>query len=266
MYEHRQCPYNRRVKHSIPTRRENELVADLTTHRVLHRAMCVDCNRLTNLTAALADGTDHMAVESERSIAVRDYLARVLAVIRSHHEAEEKALWPVIEAAAGEVIGQAMLAKHTADHHRLGHLLDQAQALTDQLAAGITYRRWAGKLSAELRALSRLLEWHVAEEQRQVFPPIACHVRVDDYAWVLPQCRFLFPSAMLPFTVPWIAHHAAPDELRRMLTETWPGMRVVLQIFAERFATQHRLVFGSDRQDPDQKWVALTHAQPGKTR
>lgn len=261
MYEHRQCPYNRRVKLAIPARRESEPVADLTTHRVLHRAMCVDSYRLTNLAAALADSTDRLTAESERSIAVRGYLAGVLAVIRNHHEAEDGVLWPVIEAAAGEAVEQAMLTKHTTDHHRLSRFLDRTQALTDQLAAGRTDRRWAGKLSTELRALNRLLEWHVAEEEHQVFPLIACYVGVDDYAWVLQQSRVQVPSALLPFAVPWIAHHAAPDELRRMLAETWPGMRVLLQIFADRFVTQHRLVFGSDRQQPTSE-VGSAHPCP----
>lgn len=182
MPEHPQRTYNRRVRLSITTRRESEPVADLTTHRVLHRAMCVDSYRLTNLAAALTHGTDDMAFGSERTIAVRDYLTQVLAMIRSHQATEDKVLWPVIEAAAGGVVGPAMLAKHTTDHHRLGQLLDRTQALTDQLAAGGTDRRWAGTLSAELKVLSRLLEWHVTEEERQVFPLITCHVRVDDYA------------------------------------------------------------------------------------
>lgn len=261
MPEHPQRTYNRRVRLSITTRRESEPVADLTTHRVLHRAMCVDSYRLTNLAAALTHGTDDMTFGSERTIAVCDYLTQVLAMIRSHQATEDKVLWPVIEAAAGGVVGPAMLAKHTTDHHRLGQLLDRTQALTDQLAAGGTDRRWAGRLSAELRVLSRLLERHVTEEERQVFPLITCHVRVDDYAWVLQQSRLRLPSALLPFAVPWIAHHACPDELPRMLTEAWPGMRVVLQIFADRFTTQHHLVFGWDRQQPTPE-VSSAHPCP----
>lgn len=227
---------------TITVRGAGEPVADLTAHRVAHRAMCLDVHSLAELNAA---GNDVVAAEEQRSIAVRDYLSRVFAVIRSHHETEDEVLWPVIEAAAGAAVGPAMLARHTADHHWLGRLLDHAQVLIDQLPAGYTERGRGGALSTELRVLGRFLEWHVAREERHVFPLITCHVGVEAYAWVLQQSWSWLPSAQLPFAVPWLAHHATPDELSRMLAPTSRRMHVLLQIFDERFTAQHRLVFGA---------------------
>jgi iron-sulfur cluster repair protein YtfE (RIC family) len=215
-------------------RRSDDPVPDLTDYVVVHRAMTVDTRRLAQAAARVGD--------RPRAAAMRTYLAGLSSEIRNHHHVEDHAAWPLILSAAGPEA--AALAALTDDHHRLDPLLDDAERIAAELVERPTDEDVADRLAATLDQLAMLLDQHVADEEREVFPLIRAHVAESDYAWLQQQFRRGLTLRALPFVVPWVVRHAAPDELPRLVGDAgWP-LRVVLRMFRGRFAALEQRVFG----------------------
>jgi iron-sulfur cluster repair protein YtfE (RIC family) len=218
----------------------DEPVPDLTKHALLHRAMTVDMRRLAETAGQIALRPHRIA--PRRVAALRDYLAGVIAEIRSHHQLEDNAAWPMVRAAAGPQA--TALAALTEGHRQLDPLLDAATELASRLALSPADRMIAIGLTATLRELSELLNRHVADEEREVFPLIRAHVRIEDHAWLQQQFRRNLSVRTVPFMMPWAVHHATEEELPQILAAAeWP-LRLQLRISWRRFATRERLVFG----------------------
>jgi iron-sulfur cluster repair protein YtfE (RIC family) len=191
---------------TIVPRAPHEPAPDLTDYVVVHRAMTVDVRRLARAAQELAGRAD-----GPRARALRAYLAPVLGEIRSHHQVEDDVVWPLLGRAAGGA-GAAVLAGLTDDHHELDQLLDGADMLAEGLAARPADGMLAGRLATCLTDMSALLDRHVADEERDVFPLIRRHVRVEDYRWAQQRFRGNLDPRLLPFVVPWVLGHATPDE------------------------------------------------------
>jgi iron-sulfur cluster repair protein YtfE (RIC family) len=223
---------------TIIPRAPHEPVPDLTDYVVVHRAMTVDVRRLARAAHELAGRAD-----GARARALRDYLAPVLGEIRSHHQVEDDAVWPLLERAAGGA-GGVVLAGLTDDHHDLDRLLDAAGLQATALAARPADAGLAGRLATCLTEMSTLLDRHVADEERDIFPLIRRYVRVGDYRWAQKQFRGNLDPRLLPFLVPWVLAHATPAERRTLLAEAgWP-LRVLHAAFRGRFTARAELVFG----------------------
>lgn len=223
---------------TIVPRAPHEPVPDLTDYVVVHRAMTVDVHRLARAAHELAGRAD-----GRRARALRDYLAPVLGEIRSHHQVEDDVVWPLLTRAAGGA-GGVVLAGLTDDHHQLDRLLDGAITLADGLAARPADGMLARRLAACLTDMSALLDRHVADEERDVFPLIRRHVRVEDYRWAQRQFRGNLDPRLLPFLVPWVLGHATPDERSALLAEAGRPLRVLHRVFRGRFTARAGLVFG----------------------
>jgi iron-sulfur cluster repair protein YtfE (RIC family) len=224
-------------------RRPDEPAPDLTDYRVVHRAMTTDLRRLTEVADRIARGEP---VDARRAAALRDYLAGVDAEIRSHHQIEDDHVWPFLEAVRGHAdaadIGD--LTGLTGDHDELDPVLDAAGHAARRLAAAPVDRVAAERLAAVLENLSALLERHIADEERVVFPVIRQYVRVDDYRRLQRRFRGNLSLRALLFAAPWVVAHATPSEQAALLAEAGAGLRLLLRVVGGRFAARSRLVFG----------------------
>ena len=212
-----------------PARRAGDPAPDLTDYRVVHRAMTVDLDRLATAAAELVDRPD-----PARLAALRHYLGAVSGEITSHHRVEDDHVWPLLEAVAGD---RTALVALTDDHDRLDPLLERAADLAAR-------DRATPELVAVLREVADLLLRHVADEERDIFPIIVDRVRVADYLRIQERFRANLGPRLLPFVVPWVLRHATADERARLLAEAGPALRVLNAVFARRFRTRERLVFG----------------------
>jgi iron-sulfur cluster repair protein YtfE (RIC family) len=231
---------------TIIPRRPDQPAVDLTDYVVVHRAMTVDVRRLAEVAACFALQRERPV--PQRAQGLRDYLGGVSAEIHSHHQVEDDAVWPVLLAAAEADPRLAALAELTAltdDHHRLGPLLDAGAELAEAFAGHPGDVGVAADLAATLHDLSELLDRHIADEERDVFPLIAEHVRVADYAWLQQQFRRNLSPCTLPFVVPWVVRHSTAQELPALVAEAGWELRVLLQIFQGRFMAREQLVFGA---------------------
>lgn len=224
---------------TVTPRHPGDAEPNLTDYVVVHRAMTVDLHRLAAAADEIAQRA--AAVGPRRAAALRDYLAGVDSEIRSHHHVEDEVVWPLLVALAGPEVGLTGL---TDDHHRLDPLLDAADELADRLAADPADHTVAVRLAATLGELSELLDRHVADEERDVFPLIRRLVRVEDYARLQRRFRDNLSVRALPFVVPWAVRHATAEERPRILADAgWP-LRMLLAIFQGRFTARERLAFG----------------------
>ena len=75
----------------------------------------------------------------------------------------------------------------------------------------------AAALRASISELRDMLEEHIADEQEQIFPAMRRYLPADAYQWCQKQIQRTAPLPGVRFTAPWLARHAQPDELRRLL-------------------------------------------------
>ncbi|WP_202637788.1 hemerythrin domain-containing protein [Bailinhaonella thermotolerans] len=213
----------------VAPRRPGEPEADLTALVVIHRAMLTDLDRL----AAMLSSPGEPPASPERAAAVRDYTASLLTEIDHHHVNEDDVLWPVIERSAGQVIDLGPL---TDDHHALAPVLARCRSVLHR------DDRTLGRALGELRDL---LADHIGDEEREVFPVIRRHVPRAALAWVAKTIEKRAPLRQMVFTVPWLARHAEPAELDRLLRDAGPPARLLLAATRRRWRARERLVFGT---------------------
>lgn len=225
---------------TLSARQPDEPAPDLSDYTIVHRAMTTDLRRLGELVDRVAQGQERLG--ERRAAALREYLVGIDAEIRSHHQIEDDHVWPLLVAvAAGPTAG---LANLTSDHGELDPLLDAAKPLAARLAADPDDQRLAADLAAVLTEVSRLLDRHVADEERIVFPLIREYVRVADYRGLQRRFRGNLSPHALRFVVPWVVSHATAAEGLALRGDAGLPLRALLRVVTRRFADRQRLVFG----------------------
>lgn len=157
--------------------------ADLLGIRLAHRSMTTDVRRLTDTADAIGRG--HQLCPTRRAQAIGNYVDLLIESIDHHHHTEDDVLWPVLEAAAGAHVDLDALSD---DHTELADLLTE---LGDTSA---TFARSAAApdamtLARTLRRLGALLDEHLADEERAIFPIITGYVDKSDWAAVEDSAR-----------------------------------------------------------------------------
>ena len=206
---------------------------------VTHRAIRQDLRRLGACLGELASE----GVPAARAGAVCRYTAALLTEIRTHQQGEDEVLWPVIAATAGPAVDLAPL---TDDHQAIEVAADKASRALGRVGAEPAA---FGGLRTLVAALSCMLEEHIADEEAQVVPAMRRYLTVGAFLWCEKQIWRKAPLRDRMFTVPWLARHAQPQELRGLLAPggflarpllaaTWPGYRRL-----------ERQAFGSGQQE-----------------
>ena len=207
---------------------------DLTSIVVIHRAIRQDLRRLT---ACLAEIPRRGAPPSQAR-AIGRYTTALLAEIRAHHHHEDDIIWPVIAATAGQAVDLTPL---TDDHQAIDAAVGRAsQAL-------VSFTADTGAAAAALRAsiseLRDMLEEHIADEEEQIFPAMRRYLPADAYQRCQKQIQRTASLPGVRFTAPWLARHAQPDELSRLLAAGgWPA-RIVLAAARPGYARLERQAF-----------------------
>jgi len=211
---------------------------------VTHRAIRQDLRRIGACLGELALASEDVpAAPPARARAVRRYTAALLTEIRAHQQGEDEVLWPVIAVFAGQAVDLAPL---TDDH--------QAIEVTAAKASGALGRLHAepaalGELCTQVKALSCMLDEHIADEEAQVVPAMRRYLTVGACQWCEKQIWRRTPLRDRTFTVPWLARHARPQELRRLLAPggclAWP----LLAAARPGYRRLERQTFGSENQE-----------------
>lgn len=224
---------------AVSPRREGEPEVDLTAYRLVHRAMLTDVAALADLADRVAGGTSVLG--GDRAIALRSYTVRLCAEIAALHRAEAEVVWPVVAASAGSAVDLADLVD---DHHAMSPVLTRCRSAVDAIAVVPDDPETACALATAATDLLGLVQEHVDEEQRELFPALRGFVSTADFADAVCRIRREAGTRRLAWLLPWVAQHATPAEVEHALAGCGGSVRVLLTVSAPRFARHRRAALG----------------------
>jgi hemerythrin-like domain-containing protein len=226
---------------AVTPRRAGEPEADLFSFVLIHRAIRSGTRQLADAATGIANG---QPCSRERQRAIVQMALAVLCEITNHHEREDDVLWPVICAAVlGSDDGSATaveLADLSDDHVELHRVIARAERALPQFARDP--RTGAAEFGALMTEMADLLDEHIGEEEREVFPVIRAHVSAPDFA----RCEALFRKGtsigQLAFLLPWVADQCTPEERTELLAEAGRPLAVLLRLTEGRYLRRRDLV------------------------
>ncbi|WP_426514289.1 hemerythrin domain-containing protein [Dactylosporangium sp. McL0621] len=201
-----------------------------------HRSMRGDARRFAEVTRAIAEGG--VAGTPGRAKAIHRYLTDLCAGIHHHHQAEDDVLWPVLRATAGAEVD---LGELTDDHAQLDPLLDRIRIQSAALATTPGDRDAAASLADSLATLRDLLDEHIEDEERTIFPVIRRYVSGDQWQKVEDAVR---KGGKMGFELPRIERYATAGELEELYRLAGPVLRLMLAAVRPGFLRRERLIFG----------------------
>ncbi|GAA1013451.1 hypothetical protein Aple_054330 [Acrocarpospora pleiomorpha] len=207
---------------------------DLTGIRIIHRAMRGDLHRLVALTEAIGAGrTD---VSPARAAAIAHFVGQIRHTIHQHHTREDEIVWPLLERSAGAAVDLTDLSD---DHSTLDPLLEEMESAGRAFTAN---RDNIAPLAAAIRKLSELLDEHIEEEERRIFPVIAQYVTVADWERAETAIR---KGGSIKFDLAWVSQYATPAELAHIRSKAGPIITLMIAMIRPGHRRRQRLIFGS---------------------
>jgi hemerythrin-like domain-containing protein len=201
--------------------------------RLTHRAMRGDTRRLARLMDRLAAGDER--ADAARLNAIAAFATKLCDGIHHHHQAEDNVLWPVIVRSAGAEVDLSDLSD---DHAKLDPLLEEISWYATRLGKLPVA---AKRMAAALGTLADLLDEHIEEEERLLFPIIATYVSEPDWNTVENEVR---KGGDLGFDLPRIGQYARPDELAELRRAAGPVLTLLLTLLGRGHRRRQELIFG----------------------
>jgi hemerythrin-like domain-containing protein len=226
----------------VTPRRPGDPEVDLARLALAHRALRRGCRLLDDVAEeAVAGGPE----SPRRRQAVVGFGRAVLREVHAHTAREDAVLWPVVAASAGA--HGADLDPLTEDHAVLRALLGRARTALTAFAAAPGA---APALAAVLAELAVVLDEHVEEEEREVFPVLRRCVSVRDLARYEAVCARGSGLRHTAFALAEVADACAtPAERAGLLAATPPPLRVLLRAAEPRWRRRRDLVAGTRQRD-----------------
>ncbi|MCK2214537.1 hemerythrin domain-containing protein [Actinomadura sp. ATCC 31491] len=210
------------------------MAPDTLGFRIGHRAMRGDTRRLARLMDGVAAGDER--ADAARLKAVATFTRKLCAGIHHHHQAEDNVLWPVIVRSAGAEVD---LSDLTDDHAQLDPLLEEITACAARLGRDPAA---AKRLAQGLGALADLLDEHIEEEERLLFPIIEKYVSEEDWKAVENEVR---KGGDIAFDLPRIFQYARPEEMAELRRLAGPVLVAMLALLNRGHRRRQRLIFGA---------------------
>jgi hypothetical protein len=223
----------------VTPRREGDPEVDLTAYRLVHRAMLTDVAALADLADRVAGGSSVLG--PERAAALARYAGRLCAEIGALLAAECDEVWPVVAASAGSAMDLADLRD---DHRAIGPALTRCRSAADAIGVVPDDPETACALATAATDLLGLLQEHVAEEERELFPVVRRFVSTADFGAAVCRVRRDAGARRLAWLLPWVAHHATPVEVDVALAGCGGRTRLLLAASSPRFARGRRAALG----------------------
>ncbi|WP_329089420.1 MULTISPECIES: hemerythrin domain-containing protein [unclassified Streptosporangium] len=208
------------------------MTPELLGFQLIHRAMRGDVRRLAMLATQLAEG--RQSAGPARAAAIAGFITTLNQGIHHHHTMEDEVLWPVLERSAGAEVDLRDLSDDHAD-------LDPLLAEINGQAAAFASTGDAAALATSLTRLADMLDEHITEEERLLFPIIRKYVSVADWHRVETEAR---KGGSARIDLPRLEQYAGPDELARLHRLAGPPLTVMLALFRPGHRRRRRLVFG----------------------
>ncbi|MFC5064909.1 hemerythrin domain-containing protein [Actinomycetospora atypica] len=204
---------------------------DLLGIRIAHRIMRRDARLLAGLAAAWADGSDPLTGRRRRVFGA--WIEGLCRDIHHHHATEDDVLWPVLERYAGAEVDLAPLSD---DHAALDPVLDDIRATFTVAAADGR----VGPLAERLIHLTDLLDEHIAEEERDLFPVIRRYVPQAEWAVVEKAAQRGGPG--IRYALPRIVDVATEEEFATMTASAPKPLLLVMKLLLPRYRREKKVL------------------------
>ncbi|MDL5157568.1 hemerythrin domain-containing protein [Actinomycetospora termitidis] len=198
--------------------------ADLLGIRIAHRIMRRDARGLARLAAAWADGSDPL--EGRRRRVFGRWIEGLCLDIHHHHATEDDHLWPILERRAGAEVDLAPLSD---DHAALDPVLDDIRAAFAVAASGGR----VDVLAERLTHLADLLDEHIIEEERDLFPIIRRYVPLAE--WQTVEKAAQRGGAGIRYALPRIVDVATEEEFATMTASAPKPLLAVMKLLLPRY-------------------------------
>ena len=205
--------------------------ADLLGMRIAHRIMRREARLMAGLAAAWADGSDPLTGRRRRVFGA--WIDGLCRDIHHHHGTEDDVLWPILERHAGAEVDLAPLSD---DHAALDPVLEDIRSGFVVAAAGGR----VDVLAARLTHLADLLDEHIAEEERDLFPVIRRYVPRSEWAVVEKAAQRGGPGVR--YALPRIVDVATEEEFATMAASAPKVLVLMLKVLLPRYRREKRVL------------------------
>lgn len=224
---------------SVRPRRAGDPQVDLRLYSTAHLSMKHGSREVAALAEKLRRGADRLTVK--RAKALETYVRIFTEDIRLHHHNEDEVGFPIIVASAGTAVDISPL---NSDHDQLDPILDALDAASHTLCSAPADTAALATLADQSVRLRDLLEEHIAEEERDLFPAILEYVSVVDFKRWEGIAVASTPKNHLWFLIPWAVAAIPPEDIAATFRLTPPPFRIIYRLFKGKYARLHRTIFG----------------------
>jgi hemerythrin-like domain-containing protein len=207
------------TQHTYPAR------VDTHDMVVVHRVFRREFRLLPRLVRTVSAG------DTARATRVNQHAKEILTALHYHHTGEDELLWPRLAERAP--LSQELVTRMETQHQRLADLLGAVQvslARWSKSANGIEQRRLAGILDQ----VSKALEEHLAEEEREILPLVEQHFTVAEWEQLGERGMASIPKRRLLVILGYILEETSPDERRHFLAKVPLPGRVAYRLVGAR--------------------------------
>ncbi|WP_068154766.1 hemerythrin domain-containing protein [Rhodococcus phenolicus] len=207
---------------------------ELLGMRLAHRVIRHDIDRLSRLADEML--ADPSRFDRARYAAISDYVGLFTTSLHHHHTIEDLSLWPLITESAGPDVDFTAL---TDDHDELDPLLDDLVRLAGELPGQTAVAGFA----RTVRRLRKLLDKHLDDEERAVFPLITGYVTVDRWQQFEKEAQ---RSGRADFDLTRFVAVMTAEESEKARGEMPLFLRAVVSVLSRKQRRRERRTFGAD--------------------
>lgn len=207
---------------------------ELLGMRLAHRVIRHDLTRLSRLADEMI--ADPSRFDRSRYAAISRYVELFTTSLHHHHTVEDFSLWPLITDSAGPHVDFTEL---TDDHDELDPLLDTLI----RLAAELPGKTAIAEFARAIRRLQTMLDEHIDDEERTVFPLITGHVAADAWQQFEKEAQ---RGGRADFDLTRVFAVMTVEETAKARQELPIFLRVLVAVLARKQRRRERAVFGAD--------------------
>ena len=189
---------------------------DMTIMRVLHKALRRDGERLERSVERFG------VQDAETHDALLLGWHGFSSSLQQHHGTEDRYIWPVMRAKLTDRPDDlAVLDAMEEEHSRIDPAIEAVEEAFDDPAVG------ADEVAARIARFVELLRSHLDHEERDCFPLMRTLITRREWGALNRSAMREVSFSELAALGPWVLDGASPDEVRTVLSEFPPPLRLV---------------------------------------
>ncbi|MFE0631912.1 hemerythrin domain-containing protein [Streptomyces sp. NPDC058864] len=216
----------------------DEPMADTRDMYMAHTALRREFRLLPDLIRSVAPG------DTRRAEVVGAHAALVCRVLHTHHEGEDKLLWPKLVERAG-VDAEVIVPTMEQQHHAIDELHTE---VTGRLVAWTATAQDGEELAEAFERLLTVLIQHMALEEKEILPLAEKHVTAAEWHQLGEHGMQNTPKKDLPLVFGMAMYEGDPEVIKAVLATAPLPVRMIVPVLGRRrYAAHARQVHGTVR-------------------